>query len=172
MSNSITPVRGTITNPFGSIFSDRFFDSFFNDAPVYGVSRSNRRDGGFSPRFNVQQNETGYTISVAAPGVYSLIWRALPAGRRDGAGSTPRPDAPWRRRASAMIRRMSLPLAAAFAALALRTSATIGSCSLSLLAILGVPHQLVRRAMIRRARCSLISRCRGTGSEAPDTGLW
>ena len=30
MSNSITPVRGTITNPFGSIFSDRFFDSFFN----------------------------------------------------------------------------------------------------------------------------------------------
>ena len=69
MSNSITPVRGTITNPFGSIFSDRFFDSFFNDAPVYGVSRSNRRDTGFSPRFNVQQNETGYTISVAAPGV-------------------------------------------------------------------------------------------------------
>jgi len=69
MSNSITPVRGTITNPFGSIFSDRFFDSFFSDAPIYGVSRSNRRDTGFSPRFNVQQSETGYVISVAAPGV-------------------------------------------------------------------------------------------------------
>ena len=69
MSNSITPVRGTITNPFGSIFSDRFFDSFFSDAPIYGVSRSNRRDTGFSPRFNVQQNEIGYVISVAAPGI-------------------------------------------------------------------------------------------------------
>ena len=69
MSNSITPVRGTITNPFGSIFSDRFFDSFFNDAPVYGVSRSNRRDTGFSPRFNVQQNDAGYLICVAAPGI-------------------------------------------------------------------------------------------------------
>ena len=69
MSNSITPVRGTITNPFGSIFSDRFFDSFFSDAPIYGVSRSNRRDTGFNPRFNVQQSETGYVISVAAPGV-------------------------------------------------------------------------------------------------------
>ncbi len=69
MSNSITPVRGTITNPFGSIFSDRFFDSFFSDAPIYGVSRSNRRDTGFTPRFNVQQDEAGYTISVAAPGV-------------------------------------------------------------------------------------------------------
>tara|TARA_B100000131_G_scaffold226087_1_gene217668 strand:- start:43 stop:480 length:438 start_codon:yes stop_codon:yes gene_type:complete len=69
MSNSITPVRGTITNPFGSIFSDRFFDSFFSDAPIYGVSRSNRREHSISPRFNVQQNETGYTISVAAPGV-------------------------------------------------------------------------------------------------------
>ena len=69
MSNSITPVRGTITNPFGSIFSDRFFDSFFSDAPIYGVSRSNRRDTGFNPRFNVQQSQTGYTISVATPGI-------------------------------------------------------------------------------------------------------
>ena len=69
MSNSITPVRGTTTSPFGSFFSDRFFDSFFSDAPIYGVSRSNRRDTGFTPRFNVQQNEAGYTISVAAPGV-------------------------------------------------------------------------------------------------------
>ena len=69
MSNSITPIRGTITNPFGSIFSDRFFDSFFNDAPIYGVSRNNRRDHAINVRFNVQQNETGYTISVAAPGV-------------------------------------------------------------------------------------------------------
>jgi len=69
MSNSITPVRGTITNPFGSIFSDRFFDSFFNDAPIYGVNRSSRRDTGLSPRFNVQQSQTGYTISVAIPGI-------------------------------------------------------------------------------------------------------
>ena len=69
MSNSITPIRGTITNPFGSIFSDRFFDSFFNDAPIYGVNRNNRRDRAINVRFNVQQNETGYTISVAAPGV-------------------------------------------------------------------------------------------------------
>ena len=69
MSNSITPVRGTITNPFGSIFSDRFFDSFFNDAPIYGVTRNNRTNNGFNPKFNVQQSETGYTISIAAPGV-------------------------------------------------------------------------------------------------------
>ena len=68
MSNSITPVRGTITNPFGSIFSDRFFDSFFSDAPIYGVTR-NRRETGITPRFNVSQTETGYFISVAAPGV-------------------------------------------------------------------------------------------------------
>ena len=68
MSNSITPVRGTITNPFGSIFSDRFFDSFFTDAPIYGVTR-NRRETGITPRFNVSQTETGYSISVAAPGV-------------------------------------------------------------------------------------------------------
>ena len=68
MSNSITPVRGTITNPFGSIFSDRFFDSFFSDAPIYGATRS-RRETGITPRFNVSQTETGYTISVAAPGV-------------------------------------------------------------------------------------------------------
>ena len=68
MSNSITPVRGTITNPFGSIFSDRFFDSFFSDAPIYGVTRS-RRETGITPRFNVSQTETGYSISVAAPGV-------------------------------------------------------------------------------------------------------
>ncbi len=68
MSNSITPVRGTITNPFGSIFSDRFFDSFFNDAPIYGVTRS-RRETAIAPRFNVNQTETGYAISVAAPGV-------------------------------------------------------------------------------------------------------
>ena len=68
MSNSITPVRGTITKPFGSIFSDRFFDSFFSDAPIYGVTR-NRRETGITPRFNVSQTETGYSISVAAPGV-------------------------------------------------------------------------------------------------------
>jgi len=68
MSNSITPVRGTTTNPFGSFFSDRFFDSFFSDAPIYGVAR-NRRETGITPRFNVSQAETGYTISVAAPGV-------------------------------------------------------------------------------------------------------
>tara|TARA_B100000214_G_scaffold256016_1_gene188592 strand:- start:66 stop:500 length:435 start_codon:yes stop_codon:yes gene_type:complete len=68
MSNSITPVRGTITNPFGSIFSDRFFDSFFSDAPIYGATRS-RRETGITPRFNVSQTETGYSISVAAPGV-------------------------------------------------------------------------------------------------------
>ena len=68
MSNSITPVRGTTTNPFGSFFSDRFFDSFFSDAPIYGVTRS-RRETGITPRFNVSQTETGYTISVAAPGV-------------------------------------------------------------------------------------------------------
>ena len=68
MSNSITPVRGTITNPFGSIFSDRFFDSFFSDAPIYGVTRS-RGETGITPRFNVSQTETGYSISVAAPGV-------------------------------------------------------------------------------------------------------
>jgi len=69
MSNSITPIRGTITNPFGSFFSDRFFDSFFNDAPIYGVGRSPPRDNKFGPRYNVQQNETGYIISIAAPGV-------------------------------------------------------------------------------------------------------
>jgi len=68
MSNSITPVRGTITNPFGSIFSDRFFDSFFSDAPIYGVTR-NRRETVIAPRFNVNQTKTGYAISVAAPGV-------------------------------------------------------------------------------------------------------
>ena len=68
MSNSITPVRGTTTSPFGSFFSDRFFDSFFSDAPIYGVTRS-RRETGITPRFNVSQTETGYSISVAAPGV-------------------------------------------------------------------------------------------------------
>ena len=69
MSNSITPIRGTITNPFGSFFSDRFFDSFFNDAPIYGAGRSPPRDNKFGPRYNVQQKETGYIISIAAPGV-------------------------------------------------------------------------------------------------------
>ena len=68
MSNSITPVRGTTTSPFGSFFSDRFFDSFFSDAPIYGVTRT-KRETGITPRFNVSQAETGYTISVAAPGV-------------------------------------------------------------------------------------------------------
>ena len=68
MSNSITPARGTTTSPFGSFFSDRFFDSFFSDAPIYGVTRS-RRETGITPRFNVSQTETGYSISVAAPGV-------------------------------------------------------------------------------------------------------
>ena len=69
MSTLITPARGTTTSPFGSIFSDRFFDSFFNDAPIYGVTRNNRREAGLNPRFNVQQNKTGYIISIAAPGV-------------------------------------------------------------------------------------------------------
>ncbi len=68
MSNSITPVRGTTTSPFGSFFSDRFFDSFFSDAPIYGVTRT-KRETGITPRFNVSQTETGYAISVAAPGV-------------------------------------------------------------------------------------------------------
>jgi len=35
-----------------------------------------------------------------------------------------------------------------------------------------VCYDFVRLSMIRFARCSLISRCLGTGSEAADSGLW
>ena len=66
MSNSITPVRGTTTNPFGSFFSDRFFDSFFSDTDYQGNTTTRDRN---HSTVNMSQAETGYTISVAAPGV-------------------------------------------------------------------------------------------------------
>jgi len=69
MSNSLIPLRGTYTNPFGSIFSDRLFDSFFNDTPFYGLTNTIRKSSSPNVHYDVAKIDTGYQISVAAPGV-------------------------------------------------------------------------------------------------------
>lgn len=70
MSTALNSIRRNRIAPF---FGDRLFDSVFNsffDTPFYSVVDVAQPERSLaSPQYNVIQNDTGYEISVAVPGL-------------------------------------------------------------------------------------------------------